>query len=108
MEMGLDAFQFARPGVGWPADLGSSSSAVFLQAAQNANYLTPDEVKSLHSVRIANVSDNDLLNTRLLEWKRSDVSLVVVRKDGTSSEFSSASDADAFAPLPARDPVWLP
>lgn len=108
MEMGLDAFQFARPRVGWPADLGPSSAAAFLQAAQNANYLTPDEMKKLQSVRIANVSDNDRLNTRLLEWKRSDGSLVVVRKDGTSGEFASPADADAFAPLPARDPVWLP
>lgn len=95
-EMALDGFQFDKPELGWPHDVGAKTSADFLARLHSGN----DPVSPLPdaSVTVANVAETDPLDTALFKFRDLSGHETVIRKDG---QFAPAS-------LPNRNPPWLP
>ncbi|MDX2079916.1 MAG: hypothetical protein SFU53_03970 [Terrimicrobiaceae bacterium] len=106
MEMALDAFQFGKPGIGWPADVQAPSAAEFLALAVRENYLPADLLPHLQGVRIANAAEDDSLHTALASLPRGK-KVLVIRKDGAIAELENEAMIPGFAALPAREPIWL-
>lgn len=107
MEMSLDAFQFGKPGVGWPADTRAPSASEYLALAVRENHLDPVTAARLGGLRIANTAEDDPLETLLAILPRGK-KVSAIRKDGAVAEFESESLVPGFAPLPPREPAWLP
>lgn len=95
-EMALDGFQFDKPELGWPHDVGAKTSADFLALLHSGNdsVSLPPEA----SVTVANVAETDPLDTALFKLRDPNGHETVIRKDG---QFAPAS-------LPNRNPPWLP
>lgn len=95
-EMALDGFQFDKPELGWPHDVGAKTSADFLARLHSGN--DPIPLPPEASVTVANVSETDPLDTALFKLRDPNGHETVIRKDG---QFAPAS-------LPNRNPPWLP
>ena len=95
-EMALDGFQFDKPELGWPHDVGAKTGADFLSLLHSGNYLASSPPDA--NVTVANVAETDPLDTALFKLRDASGNETVIRKDG---QFAPAS-------LPPRIPPWLP
>lgn len=95
-EMALDGFQFDKPELGWPRDVGAETSADFLARLHSGNATISLPPGS--SIAVANVAETDPLDTALFKFRDSSGHETVIRKDG---QLAPASP-------PNRNPPWLP
>ena len=106
--MALDGFQFDKKAFGWPYDAGTKSAAEFLALLVKNSYLTDDDATAASWFAISNLSDSDPGETAFLRTAPSEVTIVIVRKDGQIKSFANSAACDNFAPPPPRIPAWLP
>ena len=95
-EMALDGFQFDKPELGWPHDVGAKTGAQFLSLLRSHTDVAtfPHEAE----VQVANVAETDPLDTALFKFRDASGNETVIRKDGQFAPSAS----------PPRYPQWLP
>lgn len=98
-EMALDGFQFDKPALGWPGDVGAKSGKDYVTLLLENHYIDAATAKRAENVGVANTSESDPMETALFRIRNPDGTGDTVRKDGK---------IEPSAPDPPRDPAWLP
>jgi hypothetical protein len=100
------AFSQGQAGLGWPLESGAPTAAAYLEML--GEYGAPLAELPLPEISIANLSDSDPGETAFLKINTPARGMLVVRKDGAVAVFGSDAEIRSFAPLPPREPAWLP